>query len=125
MQVTRLQATATAPAGVGNIGVGFDLLGHSIAGLSDRATVRRIDAPRSARGRRSAGTVDVLDAIPFDTERNTAGRGVRALREGLALAVRLRDRTRQGHSDRRGPRRFGGLVRRRADRRECACSMRR
>lgn len=79
-----MQATASAPAGVGNIGVGFDLLGHSIAGLADRATVRRIDAPEvRVVAVRGAGDVSI---IPFDTERNTAGRGVRALREGLSLA---------------------------------------
>ena len=76
-------ATATAPAGVGNIGVGFDLLGHSIAGLRDRATVRRIEAPE-VRVLAVRGTVDV-SIIPFDTERNTAGRALVALREGLAL----------------------------------------
>ena len=37
-------ATAFAPASVGNIGVGFDLLGHVIDGPRDIATVRRIDA---------------------------------------------------------------------------------
>lgn len=77
-------ATASAPAGVGNIGVGFDLLGHSIAGLQDRATVRRIDVPE-VRVVAVRGTVDV-SVIPFDTERNTAGRALRALREGLALS---------------------------------------
>ena len=76
-------ATASAPAGVGNIGVGFDLLGHSIAGLQDRATVRRIDVPEvRVVAVRGAGDVSI---IPFDTERNTAGRALRALREGLAL----------------------------------------
>ena len=78
-----MQATATAPAGVGNIGVGFDLLGHSIAGLVDRATVRRIEAPE-VRVVAVRGTVDV-SAIPFDLERNTAGRALHALREGLSL----------------------------------------
>ena len=78
-----MQATATAPAGVGNIGVGFDLLGHSIAGLQDRATVRRIEA-REVRVVAVRGTGDV-SMIPFDTERNTAGRAVRALHEGLGL----------------------------------------
>jgi homoserine kinase len=75
--------TAHAPAGVGNIGVGFDLLGHAIAGLRDRATVRRIDAPliRVAAVR---GPFDV-SMIPHDDERNTAGRALRALREGLRL----------------------------------------
>ncbi|BCT92656.1 homoserine kinase [Lysobacter helvus] len=81
-------ATATAPAGVGNIGVGFDLLGHSILGPSDRATVRRI-AEREVRvvAVRAVGDVSPasIGVIPFDTARNTAGRALHALREGLAL----------------------------------------
>ena len=39
----RMQASAFAPASVGNIGVGFDILGHSIAGPGDRVSVRRIE----------------------------------------------------------------------------------
>jgi len=74
MPATLLQKSASAPAGVGNIGVGFDLLGHSIAGLRDRATVRRIDAPE-VRVVAVRGVGDV-SMIPFDTERNTAGRAV-------------------------------------------------
>src|SRR5690606_27124639 len=41
----RRQARAFSPAGVGNIGVGFDLLGHSIEGPGDHATVRRTASP--------------------------------------------------------------------------------
>ena len=41
----RLQAKAHAPASVGNVGVGFDILGHSLAGAGDIATVRRIAEP--------------------------------------------------------------------------------
>src|SRR5207342_2474599 len=70
--------------GVGNIGVGFDLLGHSIAGLRDRATVRRIEAPE-VRVVAVRGVGDV-SMIPFDTERNTAGRAVKVLRDGLSLS---------------------------------------
>ena len=40
-----LEARAFAPASIGNIGVGFDLLGHAIEGPRDVAIVRRIDAP--------------------------------------------------------------------------------
>lgn len=74
------QASAFAPAGVGNIGVGFDLLGHSIHGPGDRATVRRIDAPTVrivAIDGDSAGTGD----LPLEPALNTAGRALIALRE--------------------------------------------
>lgn len=77
-------ATATAPAGVGNIGVGFDLLGHTIDGPRDRATVRRLDAPE-IRVVAVRGEGADVDRIPLDIERNTAGLAVRALHAGLAL----------------------------------------
>lgn len=78
------EARAFAPASVGNIGVGFDLLGHSIDGPRDVATVRRIDAPE-VRIRAIAGDVAGADRLPLEAERNTAGRALIALREALAL----------------------------------------
>lgn len=77
-------ATAFAPAGVGNIGVGFDLLGHTIDGPRDHATVRRIDV-REVRVVAVRGGGPNVERIPLDPERNTAGLAVRALRAGLAL----------------------------------------
>ena len=38
-------ATAFAPASIGNVAVGFDILGQSIVGIGDRVSVRRIDEP--------------------------------------------------------------------------------
>lgn len=78
---TRLQARAFAPACVGNVAVGFDVLGHTVAGPGDIATVRRIDAPvvriREIRG--------VVTDLPMEAGRNTAGAGLVALRNGLSL----------------------------------------
>ena len=37
----RQQASAFSPASVGNVGVGFDILGHVIEGVGDTVTVRR------------------------------------------------------------------------------------
>ena len=74
-------ATAFAPASVGNIGVGFDILGHTIQGPGDRATVRRIDAPTV----RIAAIRNASVALPFEAERNTAGAALIALRAALAL----------------------------------------
>ena len=79
-----MRATASSPAGVGNIGVGFDLLGHTIAGLSDRVTVARIDAPQ-VRTAAIEGSIPGLGIIPFEPEGNTAGRALLRLREGLGL----------------------------------------
>lgn len=77
----RLQAKAHAPASVGNVGVGFDILGHSLAGAGDIATVRRITAPvvRIAAIRGSA------HPLPLEANKNTAGAALIALRESLQL----------------------------------------
>ena len=76
---------AFAPAGVGNIGVGFDLLGHAIDGPRDVATVRRIAEPE-VRIEAIAGTVRGADALPLEAARNTAGRALLSLRMSLGLA---------------------------------------
>ncbi|WP_075575035.1 homoserine kinase [Lysobacter firmicutimachus] len=78
------QARAFAPASVGNIGVGFDVLGHSIAGPRDVATVRRIDEP-TVRIRAIRGEVPGADALPLEAARNTAGQALICLREKLGL----------------------------------------
>lgn len=78
------QATATAPAGVGNIGVGFDLLGHTIEGPSDRATVRRVPTA-GVRIVAVRGVGHAVSRIPLDAGRNTAGLAVRSLIAGLGL----------------------------------------
>lgn len=78
-------ARASAPASVGNIGVGFDLLGHSITGPRDVASVRRIDEPR-VRIDAIRGTIAGVDTLSLQAERNTAGRALQSLRDGLGLA---------------------------------------
>lgn len=75
---------AFAPASVGNIGVGFDLLGHAIDGPRDIASVRRIDAPE-VRIAAIHGDVPGVASLPLAAEANTAGRALIALREALAL----------------------------------------
>ncbi len=80
----RTSVRAFAPGSVGNIGVGFDLLGHSIAGVRDVARVQRIDEPTvhiSAIG----GDVAGADRLPLEAARNTAGQALIALRSALAL----------------------------------------
>jgi homoserine kinase len=74
-------ARAFAPASVGNIGVGFDILGHTIDGPGDRATVRRIEERTVRISAIRGATVD----LPFEPERNTAGAALIALRDALAL----------------------------------------
>ncbi len=75
------EARAFAPASVGNVAVGFDLLGHSIEGAGDTATVRRISEPVV----RVVAIRGIAGALPMEAEKNTAGRALVALREALAL----------------------------------------
>ncbi len=76
-----LRARARAPASIGNVAVGFDILGQSLAGAGDVATVSRIDEPRV----RIAAVRGVVTALPLEAERNTAGRALIALREALGI----------------------------------------
>ena len=74
-------ACAFAPASVGNVGVGFDILGHSLAGAGDRAEVRVIEEPEV----RIAAIHGAVTDLPREPRRNTAGMALLALREALAL----------------------------------------
>ncbi|MEO8012079.1 MAG: homoserine kinase [Dokdonella sp.] len=74
-------ARAFAPASIGNVAVGFDILGQSFAGPGDVAWVTRIDEPTV----RIDAIRGVITELPRDAARNTAGRALMALREALAL----------------------------------------
>lgn len=74
---------AFAPASVGNIGVGFDLLGYSIDGPRDVVSVRR-SADAGVHILRIDGDVAGVEQLPLDAEANTAGRAL----IGLCRAVR-------------------------------------
>ena len=74
-------ATAFSPASVGNVGVGFDILGHVIEGPGDTVTARRIDSPEVRIAAIRGATVD----LPLDAPGNTAGASLIALREALGL----------------------------------------
>lgn len=75
------EARAFAPASVGNVGVGFDILGHAIEGVGDTVTVRRIDEPEVRIHAIRGTTVD----LPLGAEDNTAGAALIALRAALDL----------------------------------------
>lgn len=70
-------ATAFAPASVGNVAVGFDVLGHAIEGAGDRATVTRTDTGLV----RVLAIRGVVRSLPLEPERNTAGRALMSLLE--------------------------------------------
>jgi homoserine kinase len=78
-------AQAWSPGSVGNIGVGFDILGHGLGAVGDCATVRRIDSPEI----RIVAISGRADDVPRAPERNTAGAALIALREALALPFGL------------------------------------
>jgi homoserine kinase len=74
-------ARAFAPASVGNVGVGFDILGHVIEGVGDTALVRRISEPTV----RIAAIRGAAVNLPFDAPLNTASAALIAMRDALCL----------------------------------------
>ncbi len=74
-------ARAWAPGSVGNIGVGFDILGHSLDAVGDRAEVRRVDE----RVVRIAAIGGCVADLPREAGRNTAGAALLALQRALGL----------------------------------------
>jgi homoserine kinase len=77
-----LVAQAIAPASVGNAAVGFDILGHSLAGPGDCAEVRRLEQPTV----RIAAIEGVVTDLPMQASQNTAGAALLALRKALGLS---------------------------------------
>ncbi len=76
MSNTALIAAAEAPASVGNIATGFDVLGHTIEGPKDRVRLERIEESEV----RLRSVTGVLTELPAEVERNTALRALDALR---------------------------------------------
>jgi homoserine kinase len=85
MTTARTSATAFAPASVGNVAIGFDILGFSVGAIGDRATVRRTATPgitiKAIRG--------VVSDLPMVPAKNTAGRALEAMHEALSLPFGL------------------------------------
>src|SRR5687767_2827429 len=91
-----MKATAFAPASIGNVGPGFDVLGLAVQGIGDRVTVELTD------GESRVAAITGRDAalLPLDPTKNvaaiaanawlrSAGIGKRAIvtiEKGLALA---------------------------------------
>jgi len=76
-----LSAQAMAYASIGNVAVGFDILGHCVAGAGDRAVVRRIDEPTV----RIAAIHGRVTDLPLEASGNTAGAALLSLRRALGL----------------------------------------
>src|SRR5262245_36038574 len=77
----RDSAVAFAPASVGNVAVGFDVLGHSFQAIGDRVYARRVAAP----GVTITAITGVAQDLPLEAERNTAGKAVLSMVEELQL----------------------------------------
>lgn len=77
----RREARAFSPASVGNVGVGFDILGHVIEGPGDTVTVRRIEQPTVRIAAIRGTTLD----LPLEASSNTAGAALIAMRQALDL----------------------------------------
>ncbi|HEY4881830.1 MAG TPA: homoserine kinase [Steroidobacteraceae bacterium] len=73
----RSVATAFAPASVGNVAIGFDILGFSVDAIGDRVTARRTAAP----GVSIKAIGGVVQDLPLEAAKNTAGRAVIALHD--------------------------------------------
>ena len=75
----RERASAFAPASVGNVAIGFDILGFAIDTLGDRVTVSR----SAAAGVQVTAVRGVAADLPRDARDNTAGRALLALQEAV------------------------------------------
>jgi homoserine kinase len=73
------RATAFAPASVGNVAIGFDILGFAVDSLGDRVSVAR----RKERGVVIDAVTGVAGQLPLEPEKNTAGRALLAMYEAL------------------------------------------
>jgi homoserine kinase len=72
---------AFAPASVGNVGVGFDILGHSVSAIGDRVRARRT----AGTGIRIARISGAAPDLPLDASRNTAGQALVSMAKALDL----------------------------------------
>ncbi|TLY59482.1 MAG: homoserine kinase [Gammaproteobacteria bacterium] len=75
----RTRASAFAPASVGNVAIGFDILGFAVEALGDRVTVTSTAAP----GVTISAVRGIADELPQRAEDNTAGRALLAMQEAL------------------------------------------
>jgi homoserine kinase len=77
----RSSARAFAPASVGNVAIGFDILGFSVDAIGDYATVRRVTRP----GVQVTAIRGAVPDLPREAAQNTAGRALLAMQEALDL----------------------------------------
>lgn len=81
MSFMHADVVAFAPATVANVGIGFDILGHTVEAVGDRVRLRRIDEPVV----RIRAVTGIAGDLPVEPGSNTAGRALQAMREALGL----------------------------------------
>ena len=79
MSAPRVRATAFAPASVGNVAIGFDILGFSVDALGDRVSVAR----RAEPGVAISAVRGIAGELPHEPRDNTAGRALLAMQEAV------------------------------------------
>jgi homoserine kinase len=77
----RQSATAFAPASVGNVAIGFDILGHTVEAIGDRVHVERTATPGVIIRAITGVAVD----LPLEAQKNTAGRALLSLAQDEKL----------------------------------------
>jgi homoserine kinase len=71
--------TAFAPASIGNVAVGFDMLGLALSGVGDRVHARKTDSPGVSLTEVRGLDGEVHPYLPTDATQNTASIAVQAL----------------------------------------------
>jgi homoserine kinase len=86
VSAARARAVAFAPASVGNVAIGFDILGFAVDALGDRVTVTR-----AAPGVEISAVRGIAGDLPRAARDNTAGRALLAMQEaaGPGFGFRL------------------------------------
>ncbi|MEQ8406113.1 MAG: homoserine kinase [Oceanicaulis sp.] len=81
------QARASAPASIGNVAVGFDVLGQAFDAVRDTVTAWREDAP----GVRLGAVTGLVSSLPGEVARNTALAAAQAVLDaaGARFGIRL------------------------------------
>ena len=75
------RATAFAPASVGNVAIGFDIMGFAVDALGDRVTVTR----RAEAGVEISAVRGIAAELPREPRDNTAGCALLAMQEALRV----------------------------------------
>jgi homoserine kinase len=79
--VNRDRVTAFAPGSVANVAIGFDILGFSVDAVGDTVTLTRTQRP----GVRISSISGVVENLPLEAEKNTAGQALLALIQARSL----------------------------------------